>query len=83
MTTNVPPLPPPRPKIETAVVQSPKPWMVNIAITDPADAQKLRRLSQALDKKPGRVVADAITEWLASLDIDQITQEALPLEQAS
>ena len=81
MTTIVPPLPNPRPK--TAVVQSPKPWMVNIAISDPEDARKLRQLSQALDKKPGRVVADAITEWLASLDIDQITQEALPLEQAS
>lgn len=83
MITNVPPLPNPRPKPKAAVVQSPKPWMVNIAITDPADAQKLKRLSQALDKKPGRVVADAITEWLASLDIDQIAQEALPLEQAS
>ena len=81
MITNVPPLPAPRPK--SAVAQSPKPWMVNIAITDPEDARRLKQLSKALDKKPGRVVADAITEWLASLDIDQINQEALPLEQAS
>lgn len=80
MVNNVPPLPRPQP---THVSPPSKPWMVNVAIEDPQVASKLRTLSEAYGKKPGPYLAKVISEWLDSIDVAAIQQEALPIDKAS
>lgn len=80
MVSNVPP--PPRPPLTMAPTSS-KPWMVNVAIDDPDLAQKLKELSAAYGKKPGPYLAQVISDWLGSIDIREIQQEALPIDKAS
>ena len=81
--TMVPNLPKPmRPAVPQSQVSS-KPWTVALQIEDPEKANKLRQLAALFGQKPGPYVTNVFLEWLDTVDLDELLQEALPIAKAS
>ena len=79
----VPNLPKPmRPVVPQSQVSS-KPWTVALQIEDPEKAKKLRQLAALFGQKPGPYLTTVILEWLDTVDLEELLQEALPIAKAS
>lgn len=72
----------PMPSMQPDPVESPelfKTWVVALLIEDPERKRKIQLLSETFGMKPGPYLTQVILNWIDTIDIDQVRQEALPM----
>lgn len=78
----VPKVPMPPQPVALQSQENHKPWAVALQIDDPEKARKLQLLSATFGKKPGPYLTQVVMDWLDTIDLQQLQQEALPIAEA-